>query len=68
MVKVCSTTTRILRGSKWSLWEGGIRVPFMIMGPGIDENSRCKENIIGYDLLPTIYELAGGDTNDMPNI
>ena len=59
---------RILRGSKWSLWEGGIRVPFMIMGPGIDENSRCKENIIGYDLLPTIYELAGGDTNDMPNI
>lgn len=59
---------RILRGSKWSLWEGGIRVPFMIMGPGIEAKSRCSENIIGYDMLPTIYELAGGNTEDMQKI
>ncbi|MDD7986565.1 sulfatase [Lentisphaera marina] len=59
---------RILRGSKWSLWEGGIRVPFMVMGPGIEAKSRCTENIIGYDMLPTLYELAGGSTEDMPNI
>ncbi|MCF7847803.1 MAG: sulfatase-like hydrolase/transferase [Kiritimatiellales bacterium] len=49
-----------LRGAKHSLYEGGVRVPFMIRGPGIAAGAYCKTPVAGYDLLPTFYELAGG--------
>ncbi|MEM0964901.1 MAG: sulfatase [Verrucomicrobiota bacterium] len=52
----------VLRGDKWWLWEAGIRVPFMIEGPGIAPGSRSSINIVNYDLLPTFYEIAGGDS------
>jgi arylsulfatase A-like enzyme len=48
-----------LHGGKGTLWEGGIRVPLIIRGPGIKANSSLSENVIGYDLFPTICELAG---------
>lgn len=48
-----------LRGGKWTLYEGGIRVPFLAMGPGIDRNTQCDQPIAGWDLLPTIADLAG---------
>jgi arylsulfatase A-like enzyme len=49
-----------LRGVKGTLYEGGIRVPFAVHGPGIQENTTCREPVALYDLLPTFYELAGG--------
>jgi arylsulfatase A len=49
-----------LRGGKWVLYEGGIRVPFLIAGPGIAAGSQCDVPVIGYDLLPTFVSLAGG--------
>lgn len=49
-----------LRGGKWVLYEGGIRVPFMAMGPGIKAGSQSDVPVIGWDLLPTFAELAGG--------
>lgn len=49
-----------LRGGKWVLYEGGIRVPFMISGPGIPAGSQCDVPVAGYDLLPTFVSLAGG--------
>ncbi len=49
-----------LLGAKHSLYEGGIRVPFAVRGPGIAAGSICREPIVGYDLLPTFVELAGG--------
>lgn len=49
-----------LRRGKWDLFEGGIRVPFIIKGPGIKENSQSNVPVIGYDLLPTLRDLAGG--------
>ncbi len=55
----------ILRGDKWWLWEGGIRVPFIISGPGIEARSRSGLNIVGYDMLPTFYEIAGGDPREL---
>ncbi len=55
-----------LRGGKWTLFEGGIRVPFMVKGPGIKANTFCDEPVVGWDLLPTFYELAGGDTGKLP--
>jgi len=48
-----------LRGGKWTLYEGGIRVPFIIKGPGIQPGSMCRETITGWDLLPTVAGLAG---------
>ncbi len=48
-----------LRAGKGSLWEGGIRVPLVIRGPGIEANSFCHARVVGYDLFPTFCELAG---------
>ncbi|MEM9479860.1 MAG: sulfatase [Verrucomicrobiota bacterium] len=48
-----------LKGGKGSSWEGGIRVPFILRGPGVPENSWCHERIVGFDLLPTFCQMAG---------
>lgn len=47
-----------LRGGKWTLYEGGIRVPFIVSGPGIAANSQCDTPVTGWDLLPTFAALA----------
>ena len=52
-----------LKLSKQHLWEGGIRVPFIVMGPGVPQGVYCHEPVAGYDLLPTFYDLAGGEKN-----
>lgn len=48
-----------LTGGKGTLGEGGIRVPFIIRGPGIAPDSWCDERIVGFDLYPTVMEWAG---------
>ena len=49
-----------LRGSKWNLYEGGVRVPMITSWPGkIAANSLCSTPVIGYDLLPTFAGVAG---------
>lgn len=52
----------LLRG-KWDLTEGGIRVPFAIVGPGISPDSQSDTPIISHDYLPTIADLAGSINN-----
>jgi arylsulfatase A-like enzyme len=49
-----------LSGAKHSLFEGGIRVPFIVRGPGLAAGAICRQPVAGYDLLPTLYDLAGG--------
>ena len=49
-----------LSGAKHSLLEGGIRVPFIVRGPGVEAGSWCQVPVSGYDLLATFYALAGG--------
>ena len=49
-----------LYGAKHSLYEGGIRVPFIAAGPGIPSGTACHIPAVGYDFLPTFYDLAGG--------
>lgn len=49
-----------LRGGKWTLYEGGIRVPLLVMGPGIEAGSQCDVPVAGWDLLPTFAGLAAG--------
>ncbi len=56
----------LLRGGKGGLWEGGIRVPFLVVGPGIKPNSWCQVPIIGYDLFPTFCEWGRIPTENVP--
>ena len=56
---------RPLNGAKHTLLEGGIRVPFLVTGPGVKPNSISRVPVTGYDLLPTLYDLAGG-TKPLP--
>ena len=54
-------STAGLRGRKGSLWEGGLRVPWIVRWPGrIPEGSRCASPVAFQDLLPTLVSLAGG--------
>ena len=55
-----------LNGGKGSVWEGGIRVPLIVRGPGVAENSWCDVPVVGYDWLPTFCALAGLTVNDLP--
>ena len=48
-----------LRGGKWVLYEGGIRVPFIVSGPGVKAGAQCDVPVAGWDLLPTLADLAG---------
>ena len=49
-----------LRDGKHSFYEGGLRVPFMVAGPGIEANRISRTPVTGLDLLPTFIDLAGG--------
>ena len=48
-----------LRGSKGTMYEGGIRVPFLVAGPGIKPGSVNRTPVTGLDILPTLADLAG---------
>ena len=49
-----------LRHGKHEFYEGGIRVPFLALGPGIGANTVNRSPVTGLDFLPTFAELAGG--------
>ena len=51
-----------LAGGKTTLWEGGVRVPMIVSGPGIKGGTTCNTPVIGYDIFPTISELIGNET------
>lgn len=49
-----------LKGMKRDLYEGGIRVPFIVRWPGTVEVGRVSDHISGFqDILPTLCDLAG---------
>ncbi len=56
-----------LAGGKGGVWEGGIRSPFIIRGPGIPAGSWCHQRIVGYDLFPTYCQWAGIPTSKLPS-
>ena len=53
------TTQAPLRGGKGTEYEGGVRVPLIIKGPGIVQNRVSSVPTIQTDLYPTLVELAG---------
>ena len=50
-----------LRHGKFWVYEGGIRVPMIISGPGIERSKRSYVTVTQYDIYPTFCDLAGGD-------
>ncbi|UCG60217.1 MAG: sulfatase-like hydrolase/transferase [Phycisphaerales bacterium] len=51
----------VLRDYKQTVYEGGIRVPFIVRWPGkLPKGTTCDEPIISLDVLPTICAAAGG--------
>lgn len=47
------------RGSKWNLYEGGIRVPLFVRWPGVVHAGRTSaEPVTGCDLFPTLRDIA----------
>ncbi|MCX5639368.1 MAG: sulfatase-like hydrolase/transferase [Planctomycetota bacterium] len=54
--------TEILKGGKGNLWEGGIRVPLIVAGPGVRAGEYCNVPVVSYDILPTVLDLAVAGT------
>jgi arylsulfatase A-like enzyme len=50
-----------LRGGKGMLYEGGVRVPFVVRWPGhVPPGKTSDEPIVSVDFYPTCVQLAGG--------
>jgi len=55
-----ATHNRPLRGYKGELYEGGIRVPWIIQWPGVTKpGSVCDKPVHGADFYTTLLEMAG---------
>jgi arylsulfatase A-like enzyme len=57
------TSNAPLRSGKGSLYEGGIRIPFIIRAPGAVAGKTCAEPVFTCDLYATCLELAGAKGN-----
>ena len=55
------SSNKPLQGGKARMWEGGIRVPMIVTGPGIPANSQCDVPVAQWDYLPTMHKLAGSE-------
>ncbi len=54
-----------LRGEKGQMYEGGLRVPFMVRWPGrVPSGGVYKEPVISLDIFPTVAAAAGISTSD----
>ena len=55
-----ATSNLPYRAGKGHLYEGGLRVPFLVAWPkGIEAGSKSDEWAIGTDIFPTLLDLAG---------
>ena len=61
-----STSTGPFRGIKRSLYEGGIREPFIVRCPGMTPAGKVNSSTVigGVDFLPTVCGLAGAELPD----
>lgn len=48
-----------LLSHKYMISDGGLRVPFLISGPGIPAGVSCRVPVVGWDILPTVLDMAG---------
>lgn len=57
-----------LAGGKGTVGEGGLRVPFIVAGPGIPAGACCHVRVSALDLFPTLAELAGATATLPPGL
>ena len=50
-----------LQGGKAKMWEGGLRVPMIVAGPGVEANSQCDKPVAQWDYLTTMHDLVGSN-------
>ena len=55
-----------LQEGKYSCFEGGLRVPFIAAGPGIQGGAQCDVPVVQWDLLATLHDLSG-NPNPLPD-
>ncbi|KAH9364354.1 hypothetical protein HPB48_003041 [Haemaphysalis longicornis] len=49
-----------LRGTKGTLWEGGVRTPAFVWSPLLEARGRVSWDLMHFvDWLPTFYQIAG---------
>jgi arylsulfatase A-like enzyme len=51
-----------LRGAKGAVYEGGVRVPFVVSWPGTLNPGKFDEPVTSLDVFPTAVAAAGGET------
>jgi len=54
-----------LSGGKARMFEGGLRVPTVVRGPGVLKDAQCDVPVVQWDLLATLHDLAGS-TKPLP--
>ncbi|KAG0415663.1 hypothetical protein HPB47_007163 [Ixodes persulcatus] len=55
-----------LRGAKFTLWEGGVRVPAFVWSSRFLKKPRVSDQLMHIsDWLPTLYSAAGGDVSNL---
>jgi arylsulfatase A-like enzyme len=58
---VTTSSNLPLRGYKGQMWEGGIRIPYMVRWPGILEAGKVLDKpVVSLDIHPTAVVAAGG--------
>jgi len=57
-----------LQEGKRSTFEGGLRVPFVVSGPGIKPGTLCDVSVVQWDLLPTLHDLSGSQSPLPPDV
>nr|WP_244972621.1 sulfatase-like hydrolase/transferase [Microbacterium fandaimingii] len=50
-----------LRGTKYTLWEGGVRVPFLMRWPGLAEAGATSNQLVSSLDLATTFAVAAGE-------
>lgn len=48
------------RSHKYTVSEGGIRVPFIVRGPGIPADTHSATPVVGTDVYATVLDILGG--------
>ncbi len=51
--------------AKGTIYEGGVRVPLIIAGPGVEPGAVSKALVNSTDLFATIIEMAGADPDEV---
>jgi len=49
-----------MAGLKWSSWEGGTRIPYLVRFPGVIEPDSVSDHMLAnFDFMPTLADLIG---------